>query len=214
MKSYGQLCSVALALDLVGDRWTLLIVRELLITTQLRYSDLRQSLPGVAQNLLAQRLRDLEAHGIVRRERTAPPASGTVYALTDRGRGLEGVIRELMRWGAPEVAAAPQDALFQMHWLSMPAQALARDSAPANPPVIIRFGDPSDGFDLTADAGSIAVTPCLATNSPDAIVRGPGQVLVGVLQGGIGLSASQLMGVTVQGSIGALARVLPVNVGK
>lgn len=214
MKSYGQLCSVALALDLVGDRWTLLIVRELLITTQLRYSDLRRSLPGVAQNLLAQRLRDLEAHGIIRRETATPPATGTVYALTDRGRGLEGVIRELMRWGAPGVAAAPQNALFQMHWLSMPAKALTRDSAPADPPVIVRFGDPSDGFDLTAQAGSIAVTPCQSTNSPDAIVQGPGQVLVGVLQGAIGLSAAQLMGVTVQGSIDALTRVLPVNEGQ
>lgn len=213
MKSYGQMCSVALALDLVGDRWILLIARELLIATQLRYSDLRRSLPGIAPNLLAQRLRDLETNGVVRREGATPPASGTVYALTDRGRGLEGVIRELMRWGAPGVASAPSEAVFQMHWLSMPAQALAADNAPTDPPVTIRFGDPSDGFDLSAQAGTISVSPCSPTASPSAIVRGPGQVLVGMLQGAITLDRARLMGVTVDGVAEALMRVLPNNTG-
>lgn len=211
MKSYGQMCSVALALDVVGDRWTLLVVRELLITAQLRFSDLRQSLPGVAPNLLTQRLRDLEASGVVQREPATPPATGTLYALTGRGRQLEGVVRELMRWGAPSVASTPPEVVFQMHWLSMPAKALAKDNAPDSHAVTIRFGDPTDGFDLTAEAGTISISPCLQTASPDATLQGPGKALVGLLQGAIDLTHASLMGVTISGNPDALQRVLPTN---
>lgn len=205
------MCSVALSLDIVGDRWNLLIVRELLIAPQLRYSDLRHSLPGIAPNLLAQRLRDLEANDVVRRETASPPATGTVYTLTERGRQLESVVRELMRWGAPRVARAPQEAVFQMHWLSLPAKALARDNSPASPPVTIRFGDVSDGFDLTAHAGDIMVSPCLPAATPDVVVSGPGQALVGLLQGAIDIQDAGRMGVTIDGDEEALIRVLPPN---
>lgn len=209
MKSYGQLCSVALALDLVGDRWTLLIVRELLIAPQLRFSDVRLALPGVAPNLLTQRLRELEANGVVRRELATPPASGSLYTLTERGRQLEGVVRELMRWGAPGVASAPAEATFQMHWLSLPAKALAKDNAPHDPAVTVRFGEPTDGFDLTADSGTVLISPCLPTTTPDATVRGPGQVLVGLFQGAIDMNHATSMGVEIEGTPTALARVLP-----
>lgn len=211
MKSYGQLCSVALALDVVGDRWTMLVIRELLIAPQLRFSDIRQSLPGVASNLLTQRLRELEANDIVRRESAVPPATGSLYALTDRGRQLEGVVRELMRWGAPGVASAPVDAIFQMHWLSMPARALARDNAPHDPAVTVRFGDSTDGFDLTAAAGTISVSPSLPATAPGAIVRGPGHVLVGLFQGAVELTPALSMGVEIDGDPNAVTRILPAK---
>ena len=85
MKTYGQLCGLALALEVVGDRWSLLIVRELLVRDAARYTDLRDGLPGVATNLLADRLRDLESAGVV--ERTPPSAPGATprFRLTDRG---------------------------------------------------------------------------------------------------------------------------------
>lgn len=211
MKSYGQLCSVALALDVVGDRWTLLVVRELLIAPRLRFSDIRQSLPGVAPNLLTRRLRELEANGVIRRELAVPPAAGSLYALTDRGRQLEGVVRELMRWGAPGVASASAGAIFQMHWLSMPAKALARDNAPHDPAVTVRFGDLADGFDLTADAGTVSISPCLPATAPAAIVRGPGHVLVGLFQGAIDLTHAPSMGVEIDGDSTALTRILPAT---
>jgi DNA-binding HxlR family transcriptional regulator len=207
------MCSVALALDMVGDRWTLLIVRELLIAPRLRFSDLRQALPGVAPNLLTQRLRDLEANGVARRELATAPASGSLYALTDRGRQLEGVVRELMRWGAPGVASAPAEAIFQMHWLSLPAKALAKDNAPHDPAVTVRFGEPADGFDLTADAGAISVSPCLPATTPDAAVRGPGEVLVGLFQGAIDMGHAASMGVEVDGDLTAFTRILPSKQG-
>ena len=92
MKSYSQYCPVAHALDLVGERWALLIVRELMLG-QRRYTDLAEALPKIGTNILAARLRDLEAAGIVRKARLPPPAAVSVYELTD--------IRPRARSGAP-----------------------------------------------------------------------------------------------------------------
>src|SRR5271155_445348 len=100
MRSYGQYCSVAKALDVVGERWTLLIVRELLLRGDLRYTDLRQGLPGIATNLLADRLRELERLGVVEREEAPPPIAATVYRLTSHGQRLGPVLLELGRWGS------------------------------------------------------------------------------------------------------------------
>src|SRR5450759_1201303 len=97
-RTYGQFCPVARALDLLGERWTLLIVRELLTGPQ-RYSDLRDHLPGMWSNLLAQRLRDLDAAGLVQRRELPPPAARLVYELTEQGRALAPVVYELARWG-------------------------------------------------------------------------------------------------------------------
>ena len=209
MKSYGQLCAVAGVLDVVGDRWNLLIVRELLITPLLRFTDLQRGLPGVAPNLLSQRLRDLETGGVVRREAAAPPAAGTVYGLTARGEQLEGVVRELLKWGSATVAQAPADATFQMHWLSMPARYLARDNDPTAPDTVIRFGTPADGFDLTVASGAIETAPCSAAASPRATVDGPGPVLVGLLQGAVPLATAITLGVTIEGDRRAVERVVP-----
>ena len=97
-KSYDQYCPVAEALDLVGERWTLLIVRELTYGPQ-RFTDLRVGLPGIPPNLLASRLRELEDGGIVRRRDLPAPAARSVYELTEEGRGLEPTLRALARWG-------------------------------------------------------------------------------------------------------------------
>ncbi|WP_159847553.1 winged helix-turn-helix transcriptional regulator [Nocardia sp. CY41] len=97
-RTYGEACAVANALDLVGDRWALLIVRELLFGPK-RFSDLRAGLPAIAPNRLTQRLRELEEYGIVRRRTLGPPAASQVYELTVWGRSLEGVLVELARWG-------------------------------------------------------------------------------------------------------------------
>src|SRR5437867_2184126 len=104
MRSYGQLCSVAKALDVVGDRWTLLIVRELLLRGACRYTDLRDGLPGIATNLLADRLRELEGAGLVSREEAPPPIATTLFHLTQRGKDLEPVMLSIGRWGSPLLA--------------------------------------------------------------------------------------------------------------
>lgn len=209
MKSYGQLCAVARALDVVGDRWTLLVVRELLIGGQGRFTDLQRGLPGIAPNLLAQRIRDLEARGVLTKLAATPPASGSVYGLTERGRALEGVVRELLKWGAPTVPDAPEDALFQVHWLSQPARYLLRDQRPNDGRVVIRFGDARDGFDVTVEHGTVQTSPCRPEVSPSVTVNGPGHALVALIQGGISLAHASDAAITIAGDREALERVLP-----
>jgi len=97
-RSYGHYCPVAKTLELVGERWTLLIVRELLVGPQ-RFTDLHDTLAGIPRNLLSERLRDLEANGILARAELPPPAARSVYELTDAGRALLPVIGALAQWG-------------------------------------------------------------------------------------------------------------------
>jgi DNA-binding HxlR family transcriptional regulator len=98
-RSYDDACGVARALHVVGERWTLLVVRELLLGPK-RFTDLSRGLPGMSQNVLSQRLRELEEAGIVRRTRLGPPASTSGYELTARGAELERVLVALARWGS------------------------------------------------------------------------------------------------------------------
>jgi DNA-binding HxlR family transcriptional regulator len=104
-RRYDDPCGIARALDAIGDRWTLLVVRELIFGPK-RFIQLRHGLDGVSPNVLSQRLRDLEDGGIVRRDALDPPASVTVYELTPRGRALEPILLELGRWGSQEPPAA------------------------------------------------------------------------------------------------------------
>lgn len=107
-RSYGDSCGIARALDAVGERWALLVVRELVLGPK-RFTDLQAGLRGVSPDVLAQRLRDLEAVGVISRNTLPPPAASRVYELTDRGRELQPVLHALGRWGsqAPMPAPAP-----------------------------------------------------------------------------------------------------------
>jgi DNA-binding HxlR family transcriptional regulator len=100
-RSYDDACGIARALDVVGDRWTLLVVRELIFGPK-RFLALRSGLGGVSPNVLSQRLRELESAGLVRREMLDPPAAVAIYLLTERGRALEPILIELGRWGSRE----------------------------------------------------------------------------------------------------------------
>src|SRR6476661_7849944 len=98
-RSYGEACRFAHALDLVGERWALLVVRELLLGPK-RFTDLRNGLPKASTNILAERLRELERGGVVRKAKLPPPAAAAVYELTDWGRELEPIVTRLGAWGA------------------------------------------------------------------------------------------------------------------
>lgn len=134
MRTYGQYCGIAKALDTVGDRWTLLIVRELLALGPCRHTDLRNGLPGIASNLLVDRLRELEEAGLIHREAAPPPVATTLFSLTERGRTLEPVLRELSRWGVPLLREPGGNDTFRTHWLDMPARALT-DHRPDQPAI-------------------------------------------------------------------------------
>ncbi|MER5884327.1 helix-turn-helix domain-containing protein [Streptomyces sp. NPDC001941] len=125
-RSYDQYCSAARALDSVGDRWTLLIVRELLAGPR-RYTDLHADLPGVSTDVLASRLKDMEAGDLVTRRRLPPPVPAYVYELTDRGRALTPVLEALAHWGAPALGAPrPTDAV-RAHWFAVPLLGVLRE---------------------------------------------------------------------------------------
>jgi DNA-binding HxlR family transcriptional regulator len=115
-KHYDQYCPIAHALDLVGERWSLLIVRELLKGPK-RYTDLADSLPRIGTNILAARLRELEGCGLVAKRRLPPPTPAQVYELTPYGLGLRPVVRELAVWGLRSLGAPNEDDEFAPGWL-------------------------------------------------------------------------------------------------
>lgn len=118
-RSYDQYCALARGLDLVGDRWTLLVVRELLAGPR-RYTDLHADLPGVSTDMLATRLKGMERDGLATRRRLPPPSASHVYDLTPRGRELLPVLTALGLWGSPGLAERrPTDAV-RAHWAALP----------------------------------------------------------------------------------------------
>lgn len=134
MKRYDQYCPIACSLSLVGERWTLLVVRELFYGPK-RYTDLAAHLPGIGTNILADRLKDLESAGLVERRKLPPPAASTVYELTPAGRELRPVLHELARFGARLMGPPPLDAL-EPGWLM---QALDLSLSPVSPSGTLAF---------------------------------------------------------------------------
>src|ERR671918_691807 len=128
-RSYGQYCGLARALDVVGDRWNLLIVRQLLMAPA-RYRELLDGLPGVASNLLTDRLRDLETAGVVER-RLAEEGNAVVYALTPWGAELREPIEGLIRWSTPLMVSGPGHGQFRAEWfvVALPALLGSRTAA-------------------------------------------------------------------------------------
>jgi DNA-binding HxlR family transcriptional regulator len=129
-RRYEQYCPMAHALDLVGDRWALLVIRELMHGPK-RYTDLVEHLPGIGTNILAARLRDLEGNGVVSRRTLPPPAASKVYELTDYGRELRPAMRELALWGARSLGPPTMtDELFE-GWLANAMDIVMASRAPA-----------------------------------------------------------------------------------
>jgi len=129
MRSYGQYCGIAHALELVGERWALLLVRDLLLGPK-RFTDLRRGLPRIPSNVLSARLKELEQAGIVRRRVLPRPESGVVYELTEYGKELEDIVLRLGLWGAkslgeprPEDIVTPDSLLLALRALFRPESA-------------------------------------------------------------------------------------------
>ena len=133
VKTYGQFCALARALDHVGDRWTLLIVRELLPGPR-RFAELAAGLPGVAPNLLVDRLRSLQASAIVERSAHPPRSASVTYALTDLGRGLEPSVHALIRWGAAWMHTGPAGDHVDPRWGAIAFKALLDEPSVTEPP--------------------------------------------------------------------------------
>jgi DNA-binding HxlR family transcriptional regulator len=150
-RRYDDPCGIARALDAVGDRWALLVVRELIFGPK-RFLQLRHGLHGVSPNVLSQRLRDLENGGIVHRDVLDPPAGVAVYELTPRGRALEPILLELGRWGSQEPAAAGD---LSASALLLALKAVFDPAAAASATFALSID--GDWFGVTVDSGSIDI---------------------------------------------------------
>jgi DNA-binding HxlR family transcriptional regulator len=213
-RSYGQLCGLALALDAIGDRWSLLIIRELLVRPDgARYTDLRDGLPGIATNLLADRLRDLETSGVLRREQPRPPVATPVFRLTELGERLRSAVDALAVWGGEQVPAARGDGEFRSRWLVIPLEAMLRDTRPDEPAVTMAVvtGDEQVLVEIGAGEVRARTSPALPTGDavrqPDLAVTGPPKAILGVLSGKLPLPAAERIGVHLEGDRGVFARV-------
>ena len=206
MRSYGEFCGVAKGLDVIGDRWTLLIVRELLIRGPSRYTDLRLGLPGIATNLLADRLRGLEEAGLVRPEMSPAPASVALYSLTERGEGLEAVIAALGRWAGPLLQTPAKDDVFLPHWLVLPARLYLTDRSPRKPPLRIEIRDGEEHVTIEAANGRVSARVG-SVDKPHVVVTGPTPIAWQVLVGKIDLAHARKAGLQIDGKIAALKRV-------
>jgi len=194
-KHYDHYCPVAHALDVVGDRWALLVVRELMQGPK-RYTDLADGLPGIGTNILAARLRDLEADGVVTKKTLPPPAASRVYELTDYGRELKPVMRELALWGARSLGPpTAEDELFP-GWLLNPVEMILAPLAPAGR-LEFRVGDEIASLvDGVAHAGPI--------DDPDVVVEGDAAGLYHLFV------EQRLDGVSVTGDRALLERLIDV----
>lgn len=207
MRSYEQYCSVAKALDVVGDRWVLLIVRELTVAGPSRYTDLLRGLPGIATNLLADRLREMEQADLVRREEAPPPIATTLFHLTERGEALRPVLEELGRWGAPLMAVPTEGNEFRSHWLVFPFELHLVDRTPKEPPITIEVRTGDEPMLIETVQGKIRSRPGKAAN-PDVVISGrPGPIL-GLLTGRLSLAEARKRGLEFKGKQKVLSRVV------
>jgi DNA-binding HxlR family transcriptional regulator len=208
MRSYGQYCSVAKALDVLGERWTLLIVRELLAQGACRYTDLRAGLPGIATNLLADRLRELEAAGIVEREDAPPPVATTLFSLTERGLALESVLSELGRWGVPLMRDSSPDDQFRGQWLRLPVRMFLTDRRPDGPTSTVEVHAGDQTVVIDAADGEVSMRLGADPNADAVITASPPEILR-LMSGTATLRQAVKRGLRVDGSRAAVERILP-----
>jgi DNA-binding HxlR family transcriptional regulator len=208
MRTYGQYCPLAKTLDVVGDRWSLLIVRELLIRGPCRYTDIRNGLPGIATNLLADRLRELEHAGVIRREAAPPPVATTLFHLTPRGAELRSVVRAMAQWGLPLLGDAPEDDAFRSHWLASPVAVYLSDTAPDRPPITIEVRTGDEPMIIETVDGAVRARPGRA-DRPDAVLAGPPRVVIDLIIGRLDLPAARRQGLRYEGDPEVLGRLQP-----
>ena len=195
MRLYGQYCGLARALDVVGNRWSLLIVRELLMGPA-RYGRLQAGLPGISTNLLTERLRELEEAGVVLRQLDSD-SNGVAYALTPWGYELRNTVAALVNWSKPLMVSGPQGDSFRPHWLVVALESLLGSKRATNPATA---GVEVDGATLIVriDATGTRVWPAV-DEQPKTVLRAEPPVILGLAAGMLtvqqAISAGDLSGV-------------------
>ncbi len=199
MRSYGQYCTFARGLDVVGDRWVLLIVRELLDGSR-RYGELLEGLPGIATNLLAERLRGLDEAGVIERR------DDQTYALTLWGEGLREVVYALGRWANPLMRRPLGDDEFRSHWLTHPIHVLYDGVDRRRPRLLVEVNVDDDPMTIASVDGRVKVTPGRPA-APDIVLTGPPDGVIGLLAGIRDRPATAK--VKVKGDVRKLAKLRP-----
>jgi DNA-binding HxlR family transcriptional regulator len=209
--TYDQYCAVAAALDVVGDRWTLLIVRELLCGPR-RNGQLAQDLPGIATNLLADRLRRLEAAGLVEQAREPERQDGRTrtYRLTEAGTRLRPVVEALVRFGLGLLPPDPTGMAFRPQWLALSMSLLVRpDALPDDLVVRFEITDEDLQVQLRLDRSGVRPDP---DASPDIVIAGSLGALHGALRdpdrGLARIAAGELRATGSRSALGRLAAAL------
>jgi DNA-binding HxlR family transcriptional regulator len=206
VREYGQTCALARALDLIGDRWTLLIIRELSIRA-CRYTDVRDGLPGIATNLLSERLKSLEAAGIITSEIAPPPIASKLYRLAERGRELIPVITLIGRWGEPLMAEHRPGDEFRPRWIVPAARSILADvpERGLDPMVFVLEVEHES---ITISVGDHGVEVNLGDHAtPDLRIACDGHTAAGLLTGAITLEAALAAGIaTATGKASGRAR--------
>lgn len=209
MRSYGQYCSIARALDVVGDRWTLLIIRELLLQGPCRFTDLKNGLPGVATNLLSSRLKELESAGLVVRDDAPPPVATVLYTLTENGRSLEPILRAVGLWGLQYMAEERPNDAFRARWLAYAPAWFTTDAEPDAPPAVIQLVAGDDMAVIELGNGEVS-TRVGRAGDPDLVLTGPPRAVLGLLSGAIDLEQASGLGLSAVGRRDLLGRLRPV----
>jgi DNA-binding HxlR family transcriptional regulator len=169
-RSYGQFCAAAKALDVVGERWTLLVVRELLLGPR-RFTDLLAALPGLGTSLLASRLKQLEAAGVIRREQLPPPAGSRVYQITDTGLGVGLVVKALADWGARLLDTPGPEEAVRAEWLALHLAVSAPSEAVAGAPETYQVHVGDDVLHIVLTGSSAQALSGPAPYLPDLVIR-------------------------------------------
>ena len=188
--------------------WALLIIRELLIRGACRYTDLKNGLPGIATNLLSDRIRELESAGLIRREDAPPPIATTLFHLTEAGAELQPVLDAVGRWGVRYMVEPADGDQFRGHWFAFPATFFLHDRDPGGPPVSIELCTAGDPVVVEVSGGSTAARLGTAA-APDLVLRGEPQLILALFSGHLTAAEVTDRGLEISGDASVLQRVLP-----
>jgi DNA-binding HxlR family transcriptional regulator len=206
-RSYAQLCGVASALDVIGDRWAILILRDLLIGP-LRFGDLVEGLPGIGSNTLAARLKHLETAGVIRRQVLALPDRGMAYELTEYGHQLEPILMALGRWGTQSMDRLPSELATRSRWLVAAMLAFHDESRRIARPATWELRLTDGPFTVRAEGTSLTITAGPAEDA-DAVITTSDSHLHLLLNGRLTPADAVAAGtVTIAGDASALSRLL------
>ncbi len=204
---YPQLCAMARAAEVIGERWTLLILRELFLGPS-RFSDLKKRLGGVSPSVLSERLAHLEERGVVSRRELEPPAASTVYELTETGLALQPTMMELGRWGARFFHLSEPGDHFEPAWLELAIAGFARRSASPEISVKLQVADDNRQLEFFVWGGKRGTRTSKAPRSVDATLTAEGKTTMAIMSGELSVADAAAAGlIDVDGDVSKLEKL-------